>query len=775
MKILVLILLILCPIFSGISQIGMGQWRLHVPNKKALDIVSDGDVLFTAFETGLMEYDISAKEISMWDNINGLSDINLSCLGYDPNTKSVFIGYKNGNIDQLQANRITNIPAIILASIPGDNSIYKIVHHNGFMYFATGVGIVKIDPDKKEVKDSYYPGSGEEAILDIAFTGDSIFAITKTTLYKGKTSNPALADPAQWSIDNRVPVLSSGTYEYGDIETINNELFLQRNATVYGGDTVFKVLQTGFELVTNTTFDIEIVNLGQINNQLLVNCTGVGFLYNANYTYNIVFSPYNYGPYSNPNNVVLAQNDYWIADNELGLVKYKHQEGSQFITFEGPPRNEFIALDWNKGVLAAVPGGIDGMVPAFTPPGVYYFEDEKWVSFNRDEEALWTGQLIHDNLSVSINPTDDNQIATGHYSRFGVSIIDKNNGVVDTFTVNNSELDPRPSTNYCHVSDVKYDPEGNLWVLNGFTTNPLKLYTKEHEWYELEIGNVASNKQSYKMAIDYSNNLWMSFNNIGMVGYNPGSSITDISDDKRINLNSGANTGALPSNNVTAIAVDFDNEIWIGTDNGFAVLYNSDNAFEGGTGSYNAQRIKLDFEGNVEYVLGHTSITDIEVDGGNRKWFGTTNAGVILLSPDGLEIIKQFTTENSPIISDNIIDIEIDQQTGEVYIVTDKGMVSYRSDASYEDPEMADVQVFPNPARPEFDGPITIQGIRFDSDVRITDVAGNLVYKTTSNGGTATWNGKTLQGEKVASGVYLIWTSPNQTKGRFVGKVVVAN
>ena len=775
MKILVLILLILCPVFSGISQIGMGQWRLHVPNKKALDIVSDGEVLFTAFETGLMEYDISAKEISMWDNINGLSDINLSCLGYDPGTKSVFIGYKNGNIDQLQANRITNIPAIILASIPGDNSVYKIVHHDGFMYFATGVGIVKIDPDKKEVKDSYYPGSGEEAILDIAFTDDSIFAITKTTLYKGKTSNPALADPAQWSIDNRVPVLSSSTIEYGDIETINNELYLQQNATIYGGDTVFKVLPTGFELVTNTTFDIEVANLGQINNQLLVNCAGVGFLYNANYTYNIVFSPYNYGPYSNPNNVVLAQNDYWIADNELGLVKYKHIEGTQFITFEGPPRNEFFALDWNKGVLAAVPGAVDGMNPSFIPPGAYFFEDEKWRSLNREEESLWTGQFIHDNTSIAINPNDENQIASGHYSRFGLSIIDKNTGVIDTFTVFNSELDPREPTEYCLVSDLEYDQEGNLWMLNGFTNSPLKLLTKDNEWYEFSVGSPQSERQTYGMAIDYNNNIWMSFNNIGLVGYNPGASITDPSDDKFVVLGTGENTGGLPSRRVTAVAVDFDNEIWIGTDNGFAVLYNSENAFDGAPGSYDAQRIKLDFEGNVEYVLGYTNVTDIEVDGGNRKWFGTSNAGVILLSPDGLEIINQFTTENSPIISDNILDIEIDQQTGEVYIVTDKGMVSYRSDASYEDPEMADVQVFPNPARPEFDGPITIQGIRFDSDVRITDVAGNLVYKTTSNGGTATWNGKTLQGENVTSGVYLIWTSPNQTKGRFVGKVVVVN
>jgi hypothetical protein len=242
-----------------------------------------------------------------------------------------------------------------------------------------------------------------------------------------------------------------------------------------------------------------------------------------------------------------------------------------------------------------------------------------------------------------------------------------------------------------------------------------------------------------------------------------------------VNLNSGTTTGDLPSSTVNALAVDFDNEIWIGTDNGFAVLYNSENAFGAAAGDYNAQRIKVEFEGNVEYVLGNTNITDIEVDGGNRKWFGTANSGIILLSADGQEVIEQHTTDNSPLISNNIIDLKLDHSTGELFIITDKGLVSYRTTATYEDPDYSDVNVFPNPARPDFEGPISIQGIRYNSDVKITDISGNLVYMTTSNGGTATWDGKNVKGEKVATGVYLIWTAANEGKGRYVGKVLVVH
>jgi hypothetical protein len=177
----------------------------------------------------------------------------------------------------------------------------------------------------------------------------------------------------------------------------------------------------------------------------------------------------------------------------------------------------------------------------------------------------------------------------------------------------------------------------------------------------------------------------------------------------------------------------------------------------------------------VEFVLGNTSITDIIVDGANRKWIATSNSGLVLLSEDGSEIIEQHTAENSPLISNNILNIKLNNETGELFIITDKGLVSYRTDATYEDPDYKNVVVFPNPARPDFDGPITIQGIRFNSDVKITDVAGNLVYKTTSNGGTATWNGKTLDGVKVPTGVYLIWTAANEGKGRQVGKVLIVN
>jgi hypothetical protein len=283
----------------------------------------------------------------------------------------------------------------------------------------------------------------------------------------------------------------------------------------------------------------------------------------------------------------------------------------------------------------------------------------------------------------------------------------------------------------------------------------------------------ARNKYTTRMVLDKNDNIWFATETNGLFGYNYSKTFDNAGDDQRINLTSGDYSGALPSENVTALAVDLDGELWIGTDAGFAVLYNTSGAFTALSGDYNAQRIKVRFEGNVEYMLGSTHITDIEVDGGNRKWMATSGAGLVLLSADGSEIVQQFTKENSDLISNNVYDLKINQETGELFIITDLGLVSFRSDATQDDADYSSTKVFPNPVRPGYEGLITIQGIRYDSDVKVTDVAGNLVFKTTSNGGTATWDGKRVDGSAVDSGVYLIWTATNEGTSRKVGKVVV--
>lgn len=772
MRLLSVFITLFC--FSTFSQIGMGEWRLHVPASKAIDVVAGNNRIFSAFESGIFEYDITDDEKRLWTSVNGLSDISPSCLLFDQTTGSVFIGYENGNFDELNNNTVTNIPAIKLAQVQGSKKIHRIVRHEEFLYLATGFAIVKIDPIKDEVKDTYYPTSGNDAILDVTFHNDSVYALSASRLYKGYLADPALSDASAWTEDSRVPV--ELTNAYADIESWNNDLYILFKTPAVGADSVFRIGSAGFDLLTDLPFSLEMNSLGKHGTELCVNAEGGAFVYNTDGSLATAQSTYSFGGYPSVNHSALYAGYVWLADNNHGLVRYFNEYSALKIGFDGPPKNEFYALDWQEGRLAVVGGGLSSISPTFSGSGLYLFEDEKWSLRDRDNMSMWNGQLIWDFVSVALNPKNTDDIAVGTFSEIPLSVMGSSGQVTDTFTPNNAPLEfTALGGSWSYISGLVYDENEHLWVLNGYSDQPLNVRTKSGTWYSFDCGTAAKNKFSRDLVIDYNGNKWFAMDGAGVFGYKDNGTVSDPSDDEFVNLNSGENTGDLPSTSVNALAVDFDNEIWIGTDNGFAVLYNSEGAFGASPGDYNAQRIKLEYEGNVEYVLGNTSITDIEVDGGNRKWIGTASSGIILLSPDGLEIIEQHTTDNSPLISNTIIDMEIDQNSGELFIVTDKGLISYRANASYEDPEYNSVTVFPNPARPEFQGPITIQGIRYNSDVKITDVAGNLVYKTTSNGGTATWDGKTMNGEKAATGVYLIWTAANDGKGRKVGKVLVVN
>jgi len=771
-----LLLLFLCPLTVLFSQVGTGQWRLHVPNRKCIDVAAGSGMIYSAYEMGLVEYDPSSKELSLMTSVNSLSDIGITALCFVKSANALVIGYENGNIDIYKNNTVTNVPAIKLAQIPGSKRINQIVERSGRVYLATDFSVILLDVTKKEIRDTWYPTSGNVAVKDLEIRNDSVFVLTPYALYTGLQSNIALSDPTQWHQDNRLPQQS--TELYTDIELAAGELFITYSDEPYGADTLFLLNSNGVSSVFDPGTSVQLNGLYEENGLLIVSLFDGVKRYDPQTSImeTLVGDYYPFGAYPRPNKALVYDNIIWIADNTNGLVT-KSGDTYSTVRVEGPLKSEFYRMDWFKDQLVVAGGGLSDISITFNGSGVYVFEDEKWTLRDHDNMSLWSGKNIWDFLCVSIDPTDDKTIAVGTFSEVPLSIMRSGEQVTDTFTPQNSTLKiSSPGSAWTLVSDVQFDISGNLWALNGYSDQPLNVLSKETgEWLSFNCGTSAKSKFSRRLVIDNKGNKWFGLDGAGLYGYNDNKTVTDPSDDKFVNLNTGTYSGALPSDHVTAIAVDFDNEIWIGTDNGFAVLYNAEGAFTAGTGEYNASRIKLEYEGNVEYVLGNTSITDIEVDGGNRKWMGTANSGIVLLSPDGLEIVEQFTTDNSPLISNNILDLELDQNTGELYIITDLGLISYRTDASTGDPNYSEVNVFPNPARPDFDGVITIQGIQYNSDVKITDAAGNLVYKTTSNGGTATWNGKTLTGERVKTGVYLIWTAANEGKGRKVGKVLIVN
>ena len=755
------------------AQIGMSQWRLHVASGKAIDIVRAENTIFTAYTNGLHVLNRDNEQEELLTDVNGLSDIEISCLYYDSIAACVLVGYSNGNIDKITASSIYNIPAIKLAQVPNSKRINRFVRNGDYVYVATDFCVTKLDLNKDEIKDTYYPTNGNEAILDLSFSADTIFALSSDRLKYGIIDNPALPDVSQWQVDLRFPIQSENSY--AEIEQFENKQFILLKSPIYGQDSVFYLENNVKTWLTNSPYSLEINSINILDDTTFaVNIDGGIYIYNSELTNPLSYNSNNFNIWISPVRSIRSSEGIWSADQINGLHLYPSGIGYKAFPVVGPYNNNFYAMDWQNNTLAIASGRLLGKLPSFSSNGIHVFRDEAWDFKNIQSVPQWQDQNIWDFIDISVNPNDPLEYAVASYSEKPLTIFSSD--TVEVFDDTNSSLSFTGISNgWSLASDVCFDTQDNLWVLNGYTEQPLNVRQQDGSWMNFDCGSSARNIYTTKMIIDFNDNIWFASEDHGMFGYNHNNTIDEPNDDESVHISTGINSGNLPSSNVTALAADFDGEIWVGTDAGFAILYNASNTFNGNPGDYDVQRVKVTFEGNVEYVLGNTHITDIEVDGGNRKWIATANAGILLLSADGSEILEQHTTDNSPLVSNNIFDLKLDQNSGELFIITDNGLISYRSDASYEDPTYETYNVFPNPVRPNYSGPVTIQGIRYNSDVKITDAAGNLVYKTTSNGGTAAWNCRALNGQRVASGVYYIWTATNVGKDKKVGKVLIMN
>ncbi|RFC54125.1 type IX secretion system anionic LPS delivery protein PorZ [Brumimicrobium aurantiacum] len=772
MKKIGLLLTVLSFSFAVFSQVGMEQWRMHISPNSGIDVVKGDGAIFSILENGMLEYDLQAGEQSIWTVANYLSDVAPSAIAYDEVSKTLIVGYESGNLDLIKNNRVFNLPAIVQSTVNGIKSVNRIVVKDNEAFIATGVGIVVLNLDKNEIRDTYNPTTNGDLFLDIAFHQDSIYVLTESSIYAAKEENAFLADPSQWEAMSNVNDYTADG-GYNELEVFNEELFVSFNHEFYAGDTLFQIVNG---IPTKLLDAIEINGLDGFESNLLVSCSGSVFSYDQNLTQVDNIYQYQGASFPEPSHAILVGSTYYIADQNSGLVKATNAFNSSLIGFSGPRYNSMFRAKWKKGKLAIAGGGFNGNSPMFTRNGGTTMENEEWQSTIISNQAMLQGAQSWGFISAAINPKNTAEVAYGSYA--GVPLVITNDGVVtDTFGFTNSLIEETGNVGWGYISDIEYDIDGNLWVANANASKPLKVRTEDGLWFEFNVGGGFTNRITKRLIIDGNNTKWMTVEGVGLLAFNEGENIDDASDDNYRVLNTGANSGALPTSDVEAIEEDLDGNIWVGTTEGMRVLYNAANVFNASAGEYNFQKLLIEFGENVEIVLGTTHITSIQIDGANRKWVGTANAGVFLLSPDGLEVEQNFTTSNSPLLSNVIMDIAINHTTGEVFFLTEEGMISYRSDASQGDLNYESVNVFPNPVHPEYSGPITIQGIAYNSDVKITDISGKLVYKTISNGGTATWSGKTMDGERASTGVYLIWTSVDdaEVKGRQVGKVVLIN
>jgi len=418
-------------------------------------------------------------------------------------------------------------------------------------------------------------------------------------------------------------------------------------------------------------------------------------------------------------------------------------------------------------------GGATWHREAFNKNGLYTYKNNEWKNINA--YAFPETSTFQDYMRVVVDPFDSKRVYATSYGKGVVEYYDDQ--FVAFYDTTNSTLEDLPgSGGNIRVTGLQIDRNTQtLWVAGSGTNNLLFAKDKQGAWYAFKFAGVGSVTLS-DIAIDNSGQKWVvAPRGVGVVVLNDNGTLGTSTDDQTIKLTQNAGNGNLASNDVLCIEADLDGEIWVGTNNGISVFYSPESVFSGG--NFDSQQILVEQDGYVQYLLENEIVNVIAVDGANRKWVGTASAGVFLLSDDGTQEIHHFTTENSPLFSNQITSLGVDHLSGEVFIGTDKGIVSYKGTATWGVQEFAsdEVYAYPNPVEPDYEGPIAIKGLVRDADVKIADAAGNVVFATTAEGGQAIWDGNKLTGERAKSGVYLVFASNEDGKETFVTKILFIN
>lgn len=447
----------------------------------------------------------------------------------------------------------------------------------------------------------------------------------------------------------------------------------------------------------------------------------------------------------------------------------------------GPKYNYFGSMMIVNNKLFTANGDYNNSVPI----QILNFSSKEWDFFQHEDISETTGISYQGSFCFDVDPNSDNHVFAG--SRNGLYEF-LNGKFIKYYDQSNSPIEPFDNINkdYQLVTGTKFDKQGTLWILNSSapTTALIKYnngtFTKLNhpELMKLNQGNVFKNRSNAelgKMMIDSQELMWFTNNNWASPALYQYNTNTDaIKAYEKFTNQDGTNVS--PKSGVRCVVEDLNKNIWIGTDVGPLMLerneMNNDNPV--------FTQVKVprnDGTDYADYLLANIDITSIAIDSGNRKWMGTSNNGVYLISADNMNQLQHFTTDNSPLLSNNVQAIAINPTTGEVFFGTENGLCSYISDATQTNEEMTtdNVWAYPNPVNPGYTGPITITGLSYDADVKILSANGALVHEGRSNGGTYIWYGNDQKGRRVASGVYMVVTATRTGEKGTVCKIAIIN
>ena len=741
------------------------NWNTYFSYNLISAIDNGESVIYFASYNSIFSYDISSNQIEKFDTLNELSGDEISAFYFSEINNNIVIGYSSGflQIIDLNSNSIINIYDILnKPTIPSNKKTINDFFQSGDqLLISTGYGVSIYNLNGYEFGDTYYIGDFATQIN-----------VTSTIIHENfiYASSPDLGILRANINSNLIDFNNWQTIYFGDIQ----ELFYDgENIFFYTNYSIMRINDD--EITSILTFENQIININSSDSKFIIITDEKCLIYNDQLTqlvYEIDSEIYSSGF----NQGIIKDNYIYIATNEIGVLIINNNSGDySYLKPDGPLENDIFSVETLNNKTWVSYGNY---TEYFNPyplkfSGLSNYDENLNSWFNIGKDSI--PELAVNLNNISINPFNNDNVFISSFEGGLLEI--ENLNIIDFYDNNNSGLESLsiddPLYESVRISDIEFDQNGVLWILNSRIDSPLKSYNLENNsWNSYDFTEIINDGFQDELGfndieVDDYGNKWIAGLRSGLIGFNNESGTTQL---RKVFSQDQSN---MPSSYVKSIAVDNNNHLWIGTIQGLRVLYNTSNFFD--TSVVTTQQIVILEDGIPRELLEQQYISDIEVDGANNKWVATIGSGVFYFSPNGQQTIHHFTKENSPLPSNNINDISINYSNGKVYFATDQGLVSYNTGSISSSENFSNTYVYPNPVRPEFNTEserVKITGLTQNVNIKITDIEGNLVAEAQSNinsryrnfnleidGGTAFWNGKNLRNRLVASGVYIIMLS----------------
>ena len=755
MKKITLIFAILTVSFAANAQ-KIGDWITHTPGMNVISVDIMNENVFAATPYDIFYYNTNDNSINRLSKVNGLSDMGISIIRYAKTKDVLFVGYTNTNIDIIDnQGNVTNIPDIYNKYILGNKTINNVYFKGKLAYVCCGFGIVVIDMNRKEVRDTYYFHTGNNylGVNDLTICDGVFYAATERGIYYARTDNTHLADFSQWTqFRHHLPYTDEN---FSHIEKFDGYVVTIHSDNQNNNDELFAINDTTsweqfFEWPQRIISDMR-----AYSNILVITEKGSRVkAFNKDKQRIRIFEGFE------ANSAIFDTDKkcYWIGSKSRSLVRIEPDGTFEEIAFNGPySSNAFSINAVGNDIWVAAGGYRSTWAKTYNHDGFSHFDGDSWEYFNYKNGNLPDSLAdITDFVCVKPDPRNKNIVYAATYDN-GLLVFE--NGVFkNIYSYYNSSLDKHLSIDYTYLTGFDFDSKNNMWIANTGTGKMLSIWKNDGTWEAYNIGN------------QDIGDIMVDKNDIGWI-YVRGGEITVFNGNMYKSVSKSANYGALPGD-ANCFATDNTGTVWVGTTDGVGLFYNTKKIFNSST--YACSRILIprnDGSGQADYLLSGLSVLAIAVDGANNLWFGTNN-GAIMTSNDGQTTYHHFTMENSPLFSNTVTDIAIDDN-GIVYFATDKGIVAYKGTATKGGETNSDVVVYPNPVRPEHRGIVGIKGLVSNALVKITTTNGTFVTHLQAQGGQAVWDCTDINGAKVQPGIYLIFVSDETGQETFATKVLI--